>query len=224
MWDSHGVEASELDGRPRPRRSDAEANRERVVEAAVRIIADEGLRVPVATIAAAAGVGIATFYRSFADRDALIRELESRAYALLNQILDELVSKGYTGVPAIEQFLLRTVQIADRLILPLHGAPPLVDDASVAARQRIDAQLERFLEQGRNAHAVASDVNATDVIMCSALITMPLRHGPATLRSTHRHVALFVAGLASGRPLPGPPVRQADIERAFQAQVAQRGT
>jgi AcrR family transcriptional regulator len=52
----------------RPRRSDARANRERLIEAAMRTIACDGLKAPVAVIAGEAGVGVAIFYRSFADR------------------------------------------------------------------------------------------------------------------------------------------------------------
>ena len=47
----------------------------------------EGRNVPLAAIAAEAGVGVGTLYRRYADREALLHALEHRAYALLNQIL-----------------------------------------------------------------------------------------------------------------------------------------
>ena len=117
----------------------------------------------------------------------------------------------------MQSFLLESVAIADDLILPLHGAPPfLVDQEAVDKRQRIDSQIEVFLAQARAVGAVRHDVNATDVIICSALVTQPLRHGPDWLRSVARHVALFVAGIASEGALPLGAVLQRDIESTFQ--------
>ena len=196
-------------------RRDARENRERLVASAVKVIASDGLNVPLATIAAEAGVGVATLYRSFADRDALMQELELRAYDEIDRILRRIEDAGMTGLPAVHRFLVDTLAVADRLILPLHGAPPLVDGTATAARDRIDAALEAFLQQGRESAAIASDANATDVIMCSALITQPLRHGPDWQRTALRHIAIFTAGLASGRALPGPPVGREDLERTW---------
>ena len=75
--------------RRRPRR-DAELNRERILAAAVSVMLREFSPLPLAAIAAEAGVGVGTLYRSYADREALLHALEHRAYALLNQILDEI--------------------------------------------------------------------------------------------------------------------------------------
>jgi hypothetical protein len=59
--------------------------------------------------------------------------------------------------------------IAERLVLPLHGAPPLLDKSAVEARQRINDTLESFVADGRTDGTVRDGVNAIDVIMCSAL-------------------------------------------------------
>ncbi len=62
----------------RPRR-DAEANRERVLAAAAAAMLREGRTVPLANIAAEAGVGVGTLYRRYADRQALLRALDAPA-------------------------------------------------------------------------------------------------------------------------------------------------
>jgi AcrR family transcriptional regulator len=120
--------------RRRPRR-DAEANRERVLAAAAAAMLLEGRNVPLATIAADVGVG--TLYRSYADREALLHALEHRAYRLLNQILDQIVDQvdrhGLPGLDAVAEYLSRTLTIADQLVLPLHGPPPLMCDEAVQA-------------------------------------------------------------------------------------------
>src|ERR1700722_17709827 len=83
-------------GRRRPRR-DAELNRERVLAAAVSAMLRHGRNVPLATIAAEAGVGVGTLYRGYADREALLHALEHRAYGLLNEILDEIGALDLDG-------------------------------------------------------------------------------------------------------------------------------
>ena len=199
----------------RPRR-DAEANRERVLAAAAAAMMREGRHVPLATIAAEAGVGVGTLYRKYADRAALLQALEYRAYGLLNQILDE-IRPGLPGLAAIRAFLVNVLDIADQLILPLHGAPPLMTAEAVAARQAISCRLDELIERGHADGSITAAVNATDVIVFSALTTQPLAHGPDWPRQAARQLAIFVAGLASPATadIPGPPVSREDIETAF---------
>jgi AcrR family transcriptional regulator len=207
---------------PRRARRDAEQNRERVLTAAAAVMLREGRHVPIAAIAAAAGVGVATLYRSYADREALLGALEHRAYGLLGQILDEVAARDLSGLEAVAEFLARTLAIGDQLILPLHGAPPLVTPAAATARQKINGQLDAFIERGRADGSIHADINATDVIVFSALITQPLPHGPAWPLIAGRQLAAFVNGIAASGPvpMPGPAVTRADIEAAFARDTA----
>lgn len=201
----------------RPRR-DAEANRQRLLAAAATAMLREGRNVPLATIAAEAGVGIGTLYRSYPDRDALLRALVYRAYGLLNHILDEIEDLGHSGLDAIEKYLIDACAINDELFLPLHGAPPLIASEAVQARQSINERLESFIETARSEGTVRAPVNATDIIIFSALITEPLAHGPDWDHVARRQIAMFLNGLTLDGPaaVPDPPVDSADIERAFR--------
>jgi AcrR family transcriptional regulator len=202
--------------RRRPRR-DAELNRERILDAAISAMLREGRHVPLAVIAAEAGVGVGTLYRGYADREALLHALEYRAYGLLNQILDEVDRQDVSGLDAVREFLARSLAISDQLILPLHGAPPLTSDQAVFARQEINRRLDRFIERGHADGSVRAAVTTTDVIVFSALITQPLPHGPDWPRIAVRQLAIFLNGLAVSGPagIPGPPVTREDIETAF---------
>ncbi len=153
----------------RPRR-DAEANRERLLAAAAAVMLRDGRHVPLAAIAAEAGVGVGTLYRKYADRDALLQALEYRAYGLLIQILDDIGRRDQPGLEAVGEFLARTLDIAGQLILPLHGAPPLMTAEAQAARREISTRLDAFLDRGRTDGTITAAVNATDVIVFSALI------------------------------------------------------
>jgi AcrR family transcriptional regulator len=177
----------------------------------------EGRNVPLATIAADAGVGVGTVYRSYPDRDALLQALEYRAYSLLNQILDEIERRDLPGLEAVREFLSRSLAISDQLVLPLHGAPPLVTAEAVAARGKINSRLDHFIECGRADGSIRAAVNATDVIVFSAIITQPLAHGPDWPLMAGRQLSIFLNGLAGSGPheVPGPAVRREDIEKSF---------
>jgi AcrR family transcriptional regulator len=202
-------------------RRDALSNREKIVTVAAELMAQRGRNVPLAEIAEAAGVGVGTFYRKWPDRTALLHTLEHRAYEQLIAILDRIEKSGQTGAEAIESYLDECLNLGDQLVLPLRGAPPLTDEAAVAARGRINAALERFLADGRGDGSVHADVNATDVIMCGAMITQPLPNAPAFSTVARRHISLFVRGICApaDQPLPGPEVTQRDIEEAFAAEA-----
>ena len=182
-------------------------------------MAREGRQVPIAAIAAEAGVGVGTLYRRYPDRDALLHALEHRAYALLEQILDEADDAGASGRTAIGTYLTRAAQIRDHLVLPLHGAPPLMSTDAVDARRRISERLDALFERGHADGSITAAINATDVIIFSALTTRPLAHGPDWARTADRQIAIFLNGLNPARPvdIPSPALTRHDIERTFQA-------
>jgi AcrR family transcriptional regulator len=74
-----------------PRRADAVRNRERVIAAAAAVFAERGIEASVPEVAACAGVGKATVYRSYPTKEHLVAavvidrlaEYERRARALL---------------------------------------------------------------------------------------------------------------------------------------------
>src|ERR1700712_5491680 len=59
----------------RPLRKDAAENRERVLEAAAQVFAEQGLDAGVDEVARVAGVGMGTLYRRFPTKQALVAEL-----------------------------------------------------------------------------------------------------------------------------------------------------
>ncbi|MUN35261.1 TetR/AcrR family transcriptional regulator [Actinomadura litoris] len=204
-------------GGRRPRR-DAEANRERLLAAAVTVMLREGRGVPLATIAAEAGVGVGTLYRKYPDRQALLHALEYRAYGLLVGILESIGELRCSGLEAVGEYLRRNVEVGDQLVLPLHGAPPLMSPEAVGARGEIYRYLEEFLGRGREDGSIRAAVNATDVIAFGALITQPLPFGPRWPRMAERQTALFLNALAADGPEGlGSEIRRKDIEDAFAA-------
>ena len=203
----------------RAARRDALANREKILTVAAELMAQRGRNVPLADIAEAAGVGVGTFYRGYPDRTALLHALELRAYDMLIAVLDRIEESGQTGADAVETFLNEGLNLGNQLVLPLRGAPPLADDAATTARARINTALERFLSEGRADGTVRADVNATDIIVCGAMVTQPLPHGSSWSTVARRHICVFVQGIraTAGQRLPGPAVTQTTSKRCFVA-------
>ncbi len=184
----------------------------------------EGRGVPLATIAAEAGVGVGTLYRKYPDRQALLHALEYRAYGLLVDMLGDIDELRCSGLEAVQEYLRRNVEVGDQLVLPLHGAPPLMSVEAVGARGEIYRYLDGFLARGREDGSIRADVNATDVIAFGALITQPLSFGPRWPRMAERQIALFLNGLAVvGVVGLGDGIRREDIEDAFAPQSGLRG-
>jgi AcrR family transcriptional regulator len=67
----------------RPLRADARRNREKILAAAVRVFAEEGLDAHLERIAKEAGVGSATLYRNFPTREALVEAVYRNEVAQL---------------------------------------------------------------------------------------------------------------------------------------------
>lgn len=193
-------------GRParessRPR-SDAVANHERVLAAAVTAILREGRQVPMASIADDAGVGVGTLYRNYPTREALLTALTERSFELVKNVADDVAAAGGPAIAAIEAFLDRTIDHRDQLVLPLHGGPSELSEQARRIRDEIHAGIDGILERGRADGTVRADVKASDVVFFGALLAQPLSSDPDHLAGNSRRQArIFLAGLA---PAPQP--------------------
>src|SRR5207237_1095163 len=91
--------------RPRERRSDAASNNETLLRAATAAVHREGAHMPMATIAADAGVGIGTLYRHFRTREDLLNALTRRSFEQVLSNVQAAESNGTTGSDALRRFI-----------------------------------------------------------------------------------------------------------------------
>jgi AcrR family transcriptional regulator len=142
-------------GEPRPERADARRNRLKVLEAAERLFAEQGVKnVSLDAIAAAAGVGKGTVFRRFGDRAGLaVALLDEREVELQAKILSGPPPLG-PGVPAVERmtaFLDAYLDLLDRHVELFMDS----ENASDGARYRIGSyrlwhrHLAMLVEQAR---------------------------------------------------------------------------
>jgi len=181
-------------------RSDALANQERVLAAAVTAVLREGRQVPMRTIAVEAGVGIGTLYRRYPNREALLEALTLRAFRLVLECAENAENLNEPGLATLSSFLDCVISHADQLILPLHGGPIPVDAETLAARSTVHQALQRILDRGWRDGTIRADVTARDIIVLAALLAQQLPGNRGSDQAPWRLKAFFLDGLA-------PPAR-----------------
>ena len=181
-------------------RSDALANQDRVLAAAVTAVLRDGRQVPMGTIAAAAGVGIGTLYRRYPNREALLEALTLRAFRLVLECAENAENLNEPGLAALSSFLDSVISHADQLILPLHGGPLPVDPETLAARSTVHQAFQRILDRGWHDGTIRADVTTRDIIVLTALLAQQLPDNRGSDQAARRLKAFFVDGLA-------PPAR-----------------
>ena len=181
---------------PRQPRKDALRNRERVLDAATELLRTEGERVPMATIAERAGVGVGTVYRHFPTREDLFAELVFRSFGLA---LDNARAAAAHDGPArdgIRAFFLATLRDRDRFVLPLHGGPAVFTDATRERQAEVRVALRALLDRGVAAGELRDDLTPEDLIVATSLLSRPLPGTGDWDRLARRQIDLLIEGLA----------------------------
>lgn len=156
-------------------RSDAARNRARIVDAARDLFRTRGIDVPMSTIARRAGVGVATLFRRFPSREALVAEVFAEQRAHCEAVLHEAVADPdpWAGFRRLIEFML-TEQLEDRGFTDAFLASFATEvDYRVAAESAFGTLVRRVQETGRLRH----DFEVSDLLMM-VLAHSGLRHAP----------------------------------------------
>ncbi|MGW5381352.1 TetR/AcrR family transcriptional regulator [Nocardia sp. NPDC003963] len=186
------------------RRADARENHERVLAAAIEVFTEHGIGATIPQVAARAGVGKATVYRSYPTKSDLVKALARMHIDWFHQLaataVEDARADAYHALEALlEQVASRLAE--DRLMIEvLSGVEGLGDE-------HLERQLERILALGRAQGSLRPDAGGMDVqVLVSgaarALIELDIRD-PAVWR---RYARLISAALraepAAGEPGP----------------------
>ncbi len=196
-------------------RSDALANRQKLLASAAEIVKARGPNVPMAEIAEHAGVGVATLYRNFPNRELLLSALICRSLEGVLARARSIAADDGPALAAIGRFFDETIAHRDELILPLHGAPLLADKRIAALRRQIRETLSAVLARGRADGSIRADATAFDIILTGASLAEPLANVPQWTRHARRQARIYLAGLRAGDdPAPSPARRRGTRDRA----------
>src|ERR1700726_2353686 len=187
---------------PRKPRTDAQLNRERILEVAKEAFTRSGANASLDDIAKQAGVGAGTLYRHFPTRDALLEavyrtEVENLAAA------ERELAQDLSPIEALRAWMLlfvdyiATKQIIAPALNTLVGGPSKVYEASrVQITGAIDALVERAIESGD----IRGDLDPLDLLR--ALIGVcNVASSPDWQQSARRLVDILISGSRPIRPL-----------------------
>ena len=186
-----------------PRR-DAARNHQALVQAANAAVHRDGPLVPMATIAADAGVGIGTLYRHFPTREDLLSYLTHLSFerVLANAELAERT--GPTAAEALGQFIEAAIGQRNELVLPLHGGPSPTWERTRIIREQVHQAVQRIIDRGRADGTIARDVTPHDIVVFGSMLAQPRSDpgrdpsDPGWDATCRRLLATYLAGLAVG--------------------------
>jgi AcrR family transcriptional regulator len=185
----------------RPLRADAQRNRERLLDAAVRAFSQEGPDVTLDAIAKDAGVGIGTLYRHFPTREALVEAAYRNELArLCDAALDML--RTLPPDQALRLWMNRFVDymstkrdMADALNAVIaSGGNPYSE-----SRGRLLTAITALLEAGAAAGTLRADVEPGDVLTSLSGVSMATV-APAQRDRAGRVLDLLMDGLRYRSP------------------------
>src|SRR5882757_8043313 len=187
----------------RPLRADAQRNRDRLLEVAVRAFSDGGADITLDAIAKEAGVGIGTLYRHFPTREALIEATYRNELARLCDAADELLDTQRPEDalriwmdPFVDYMTTkRGMAEALRAVIASGGNP------FAQSRDRLLAAITTLLTAGAQSGAVRSDIAPADAL--ASLSGVSLAAGEPTQRAqAGRLLDLIMDGLRYRSTLP----------------------
>ncbi|MFE5119218.1 TetR/AcrR family transcriptional regulator [Streptomyces sp. NPDC056669] len=225
---------------PVRRRSDAVANRAALLDAAERVLLRDGPAVPLDVVAREAGVGIATLYRNFADRDELYAAVVHRAHQLVADLAQEAEARPAPPLDALAGFLDRLLAERRHLALPLLSAPgprprngadpfgpypqdgadpfgPYPHNGADPLGPRISRSLAAVLKRGIDDGSIRPDATAADLVVTVATLARAQLPPDAWDRAARRIAALVLDGLrarSDTTPLPAG-LTGAELDRAM---------
>jgi AcrR family transcriptional regulator len=206
-------------GDDRPLRADARRNREQVLAAARDVFVEQGPGAPLDEIARRAGVGIATLYRRFPDRESLMRTVVLDALGRVGHQARVARADEPDALSALVRYMHGAIDLRIAAVIPaLLGQLTFEDEEMLRAREEAAAPLEKIVDAAHAEGSLRPAVTFGDIGLMIIRISRPLpgtfpRHVNEEL--AHRHLDLLVGGLATAEAradaLSGPSLTLEDL-------------
>jgi len=178
-------------------RRDARRNRRLLVEAADEILRRDGLGASLDAIARRAGVGNATLYRHFPNRQRLYEAVFTEAAARWEPVREEILAIADPWT-ALASYLEQSCNFiaADRALVDLCCHELMDSPVIVELAEREDRDLAELLARAHRDGVVREDVSVADI----RLLMASLHHLTSAVRTVspegwHRHLALVLESL-----------------------------
>ncbi len=211
---------------PRGLRADAERNRAAILAAARDVFAEQGLEAPLEVIAARAGVGIATLYRRFPTREALVAAALLEKVAQYGQAAEQAltVADPWAGFAGFVQRICE-LQACDRGLGDLLSMTLSADEHIEQLRRAANENVITLVERAKASGTLRGDFVGEDLLllMIAAAAVMQVTRADAP-DAWRRFVALALDAFRcqDSQALPAPPTT-VQMTRAMVRLAAERG-
>lgn len=196
-------------------RSDAVRNLGKILTAARAAFDESGVDIGVESIAHQAGVGVATLYRRFPTKEALVDAVVDE---ILRSVLDEAESALSNETPAVG--LAVFLRALGRLQFEHVGClNRLLTGGHIELRDEIEAVVRKLLLQAQSAESVRNDLVYEDVVVIIWSLRGVIEATAAVSADAwHRHLDLLLLALRpSDESLTHPPLTPTQVEQAKAA-------
>jgi AcrR family transcriptional regulator len=190
----------------KPLRADARRNREKVLEAARAVFADQGREAQMDDVARRAGVGVGTVYRHFPTKEALIEALITESF---QAIADEAERSLEIEDPweAFTSLLWTGAEImaGDRALSEVFAAMPAGVEQRMPGAERLTESVGKVLERAQQAGELRPDLVIEDIPMLMCGIGSATKKEHPCAEAWRRHLMIVLDGLRArpgGEPLP----------------------
>jgi len=148
-----------------PKVVDAAAQRREILDAALEVFAERGLKgTGLSHVAEAAGIGRSSIYHYYPDKAALVRDLLDAMLAEEEALFSKMLAAEDAPLPRIEAFLRQQIALFDAWC---DVAPLIFDLRASHARllrpffRRIRGTLAAVIEQGQASRAIDAELDPT---------------------------------------------------------------
>jgi AcrR family transcriptional regulator len=193
--------------RQRPQRADARRNRERVLEAAEALFAEEGLRVQIEQVAHRAGVGVGTVCRHFATKQALLD-------AVLTVMWESLLTDARSALAdpdpaaALRRFFVAKADVHARYLALAKGVSPDVDPSVtvLSVKESLREVFAALVARAQACGSIRGDIGPSDLaVLCSGVAqAVEQSTGAPNALLYERYVTIVMDGLRPVYPSPLP--------------------
>ena len=156
-----------------PMRADAARNRLRILEAARKLMAEEGANTEMVDIAREAGVGVGTLYRRFPDKEALITELVREKFFALRGLMEvEIAKRELTARERLDNYIRSACEVQgnDRGLYEAMNAASAAHAKIARETPGLISSLEQLVSEAREEGGVRDDLTWEDIVMCTCAL------------------------------------------------------
>jgi AcrR family transcriptional regulator len=211
---------------PRRLRADAARNRDAIVAVARDVFAEQGLAAPLETIAARAGVGIATLYRRFPTREKLVAAALTEKVAEYAEAAEQAlaVADPWVGFAGFVQRICE-LQAGDRGLSDLLSMTLSADEQVEQLRRTANDRVVTLIERAKADGALREDFAGEDLVLLLIATAAVMHVTRADAPGAWRRFVAFALDAFRRQDSPGlpEPPTTAQMTRAMLRLAAERG-